>query len=240
MRKSKVHAAESVSYLNQALAKLGDIWEEIGILEDQRLERTDAVHHHIKDLLDIMIAEEEAAKTRLLTSIESSRKELRTLCSDLQLPFQEEEEAEGRTMLQLEKDTRTRLEAMRKQKAERMAELKALVVEDCELCDAMCCTPFRIDVDSVPSLEQLRLYRAYLDNLIREKDCRYDEFVRLKTQIILCMDDLEQTPETSFEKDVMCEDEDGFCLSNDNIASLKLLITQVIYVLTEASMKCMR
>lgn len=42
------------------------------------------------------------------------------------------------------------------------------------------------------------------------------------------MDDLEQHPETSFEMDVMCEDEEAFCLSNDNIDALKLLLSQVI------------
>lgn len=41
------------------------------------------------------------------------------------------------------------------------------------------------------------------------------------------MGDLEQEPETSFEMDVMCEDEEGFCLSDDNIAALKLLLGQV-------------
>lgn len=43
----------------------------------------------------------------------------------------------------------------------------------------------------------------------------------------MCMGDLEQEPETSFEMDVMCEDEEAFCLSDDNIASLKLLLSQV-------------
>lgn len=41
------------------------------------------------------------------------------------------------------------------------------------------------------------------------------------------MDDLEQSPETSFEMDVMCEDEEAFCLSNDNITALKMLLSQV-------------
>lgn len=41
------------------------------------------------------------------------------------------------------------------------------------------------------------------------------------------MDDLEQQPETSFEMDVMCEDEEAFCLSDDNIAALKMLLGQV-------------
>lgn len=45
---SEVLAAEAVSCLNRAMAALRDIWEEIGIPEEQRLERTDVVKKHIK------------------------------------------------------------------------------------------------------------------------------------------------------------------------------------------------
>lgn len=53
----------------------------------------------------------------------------------------------------------------------------------------------------------------------------------LKKQIILYMEELDHIPETSFEKDVVCEDEDSFCLSRDNITSLKLLVCQVRWFL---------
>lgn len=61
------------------------------------------------------------------------------------------------------------------------------------------------------------------------QECRHDEFVSIKKEIIVCMDDLERRPETSFEVDVMCEDEEAFCLSSDNIAALKLLLGQVTF-----------
>lgn len=41
-------AAEAVSCLNRAMAALRDIWEEIGIPEELRLERTETVKKHIK------------------------------------------------------------------------------------------------------------------------------------------------------------------------------------------------
>lgn len=41
------------------------------------------------------------------------------------------------------------------------------------------------------------------------------------------MDDLDQLPESSFEKDLVCEDEEAFCLSKDNIDSLKVLLHEV-------------
>lgn len=78
-------------------------------------------------------------------------------------------EEEGNTMLQLEKNTRTRLEVMKEHKKQRMEELKGLVGKDRELCDIMCTTPFCIDQDSIPSLKQLETYRAYLDDLTKEK-----------------------------------------------------------------------
>lgn len=56
---------------------------------------------------------------------------------------------------------------------------------------------------------------------------RHAEFTGLKRQIVLHMEELDKVPETSFEKDVVCEDEDAFCLSRENITSLKLLICQV-------------
>ncbi|XP_008287943.1 protein regulator of cytokinesis 1-like isoform X2 [Stegastes partitus] len=225
MRVSEVHAAESVAYMNRAMVRLQDIWDEIGIPEEQRVQRTNDVNKHIKGLLDLMIAEEEGLKKRLLTSIESCREELNLLCAELQLPPFEEED--GCTMLQMEKNSRTRLEVMMEHKKQRMEELKGFTVKDRELCDIMCTTPFSIDHNAVPSLKQLETYRAYLDDLTKEKERRHDEFVSIRKEIIVYMDDLEQQPETSFETDVMCEDEEEFCLSNDNIAALKLLLSQL-------------
>lgn len=237
MRRSEVHAAESVAYLNRTLVKLQNIWEEIGIPEEQRLQRTNDVHKHIKGLLDLMIAEEEELRKRLLSSIDSCRKELNSLCSELQLPLFEEEE--GCTILQLEKNNRTRLEVMKEHKKQRMEELKGLIVKDRALCDVMCSSVFCIDQDSVPSLKQLETYRAYVDELTKEKDRRHEEFVSIKKQIILCMDDLERHPETSFEVDVMCEDEEAFCLSNDNMAALKLLLSQLEESKAENERRCL-
>uniref|UniRef100_A0A3Q1F1T8 Protein regulator of cytokinesis 1a n=1 Tax=Acanthochromis polyacanthus TaxID=80966 RepID=A0A3Q1F1T8_9TELE len=236
MRVSEVHAAESVAYMNRAMVRLQNIWDEIGIPEEQRVQRTNDVNKHIKGLLDLMIAEEEDLKKRLMKSIESAREELSQLCTELQLPLFEEEE--GCTVLQMEKNSRTQLEVMREHKKQRMEEIKSLKTKDRELCDIMCTTPFSIDHNSVPSLKQLEAYRAYLDELTKEKERRHEEFVGIKKEIVVYMDDLEQQPETSFETDVMCEDEEEFCLSDDNIAALKLLLSQLQERKAENELRC--
>ncbi|NXS53279.1 PRC1 regulator, partial [Brachypteracias leptosomus] len=248
---SEVLAAEAVSCLNRAMAALRDIWEEIGIPEEQRLERTDVVKKHIKGLLDMMVAEEESLKERLLKSIALCRKELDVLCKELQLdPFEAEEES---TILQMEKNLRTRVEVMLKQKRDRKQELKTLQEQDRDLCDILCTTPFAIDANAVPSLEELDRYRRHLAALAAEKvsggpgapwgcqkrlslspnpapylqEQRREEFVSSKRQIILLMEELDHTPDTSFERDVVCEDEEAFCLSTDNIAALQDLLRQL-------------
>ncbi|XP_067235736.1 protein regulator of cytokinesis 1a isoform X1 [Chanodichthys erythropterus] len=225
MRKSEIHAAQSVSYLNNALGELKDIWEEIGIPEDQRLQRTDAVHMHIKNLLDMMIAEEEGLKKRLMSSIEACRKEVASLCDELQV--QECQEEDGLTMLQLEKDLRTQVKMMLKEKSGRQSELKSLIQQDQDLCDVLCDDLFPIHPERVPSQQQLQNYREHINARNQEKERRHAEFVEMKRQITVLMEDLEQHPDTTFEKDAVCEDEDAFCLSVENISSLKVLLRQL-------------
>ncbi|XP_025068272.1 protein regulator of cytokinesis 1 [Alligator sinensis] len=221
---SEVLAVESVACLNSALGKLRDIWEEIGIPEEQRLQRTDVVKKHVKGLLDMMIAEEEDLKERLLKSISTCRKELDTLCQELHLdPFEEEES----TILQLERELRTHMEVLLNQKRERKQELKALQDRDRDLCNLLCARPYSIDSSAVPSLEELDGFRRHLATLTTEKERRREEFMRTKRQIIKCMEELEHVPDTSFEQDVVCEDEEAFCLSTENIAALKELLQQL-------------
>ncbi|XP_063304994.1 protein regulator of cytokinesis 1 isoform X2 [Pelobates fuscus] len=237
MRKSEVIAAESVACLNSALARLRDIWEEIGIPEDQRLQRTDTVRKHVNLLLTRMIEEEESLKERLLKSIDVCRKELNGLCLELHLPpFEEEEDC---TILQLEKDLRTRVEVMLKQKKERLQELKLLKEREHDLCDLLC-MPILLNVDDhgVPSLEELDQFRRRLAELSAEKERRGKEFVSVKRQIILCMEELDHLPDTSFERDVVYEEEEAFCLSKENIASLHELLFRLEEQKTKNQVLC--
>ncbi|NXR68222.1 PRC1 regulator, partial [Rhadina sibilatrix] len=220
--RSELLAAEAVCCLHRAMATLRDIWEEIGIPEEQRLERTDTVRKHIKGLLDLMVEEEESLKERLLKSIALCRKELDTLCRELQLgSIETEEEC---TILQMEKNLRTRVEVLQKQKRDRKRELKALQEQDQGLCAKLDTALFSIDTESVPSLEDLDRYRCHVASLNALKEQRREEFVSSKRQIILLMEELDHTPDTSFERDVVSEDEEAFCLSSANIVALQDLL----------------
>uniref|UniRef100_A0A8C9VSG6 Protein regulator of cytokinesis 1b n=1 Tax=Scleropages formosus TaxID=113540 RepID=A0A8C9VSG6_SCLFO len=230
MRKSEVLAAECVACLNKALCHLKDIWEEIGIPEDQRLQRTHVVKNHIKGLLEMMITEEENLKKRLKSSIETCHKELNAVCKELQIPPFEV------SCKQQDISLCTSIHCL--QKSQRMQDLKALTLQDQDLCDVLCTDPYSIAPDVVPSLDQLDNFRHRIASLTAEKERRRAEFVSLKKHIILCMEDLDQLPETSFERDVVLKDGKAFCLSHENITSLKLLLRQLEDQKAENEVQC--
>lgn len=72
-----------------------------------------------------------------------------------------------------------------------------------------------------------RVFYRYIDSRLFIQERRYAEFVSTKRKIIACMEDLEQMPDTSFERDVVCEEEEAFCLSIENITALNVLLSQV-------------
>nr|XP_032814172.1 protein regulator of cytokinesis 1-like [Petromyzon marinus] len=226
-RKSEVLASELVASLNHAMVNLRDIWEDIGIPEEQRLERTQVVKKYMERLLNEMVSEEEALKDRLMKSVATCKMELQGLCSDLSLPaFQPDENL---TLLQLEKDTRTRMETLVREKRERLRELQSLDDAEERLCGVLCeRRPHRPPTSGpVPSIEQLALLRQAVATLVAEKTRRQELFTQTRQQIVMCMAQLERSPDSSFERDVACEDEEEFCLSKDNILSLQTLLTQL-------------
>lgn len=72
-------------------------------------------------------------------------------------------------MLQQEKNIRTQVEALKKEKTHRMQQLKLLLEQDQDLCDILCSVPYGISPDSVPSLEQLENFHQHISNQNGEK-----------------------------------------------------------------------
>lgn len=69
------------------------------------------------------------------------------------------QEENGISMLQQEKNIRTQVEALQKEKTCRMQQLKLLQEQDNDLCDILCSMPYGISPDCVPSLEELENLR---------------------------------------------------------------------------------
>uniref|UniRef100_A0A8C6TX76 Protein regulator of cytokinesis 1 n=1 Tax=Neogobius melanostomus TaxID=47308 RepID=A0A8C6TX76_9GOBI len=177
---SEMLAAEAVSCLNKALILLKDVWEQIGIPEPQRLERTRTVKKHIQGLLEMMIAEEESLRCRLEKSVESSREEAQTL-------------------LQADEELRGALEELQREKARRMETLQNLLQQEEELVTILGTPRLNIDQTRPPSAQQLDELRQHLANQ-REEQL---QFQTLREQILVLFSDLDHSPDSDLEKHLL-------------------------------------
>ncbi|KAI5096475.1 hypothetical protein C0J45_13369 [Silurus meridionalis] len=224
-RRSDAMASSLVTGINHAMARLVDIWDSIGIMEEQRIERMQTVKKYIEDLLKDMITEEESLRHRIRTSIITTQKQLETLCLELSMePYKLEEDL---TVLQIEKNLRCRLETLQKEKSDRLRELSDLLKQDEELCVTLCSTPYYIPTGSMPSRTQLQELREHIKQLSDEKESRVKVFSGLREDIRNLMDEMGHEPETSLERESVCPDTDIFLLTHENIKALKLLLSQL-------------
>ncbi|KAK2148040.1 hypothetical protein LSH36_519g02045 [Paralvinella palmiformis] len=208
-----------INKLHSALDRLRHVWDEIGLDSVQQSARTDVVFVHLDNLLDEMVAEEEGLRDRLLKNIKKYGIELLRLSKELCVPPYEP--PEGLTNIQLEKDLKKKVESWEKERRDRVALLAKLQEEEQHLCDVMCTTPLYISSGSVPKQAQLDELRDHIRGLKSEKEKRQNLFVSMKKNIVKMLEDLEQCPNTSFERDLLCEEDDSFLLTNDNMAALR-------------------
>nr|XP_046225725.1 protein regulator of cytokinesis 1-like [Oncorhynchus gorbuscha] len=224
-RRSEALAFSLVTGINHAMARLVDIWDSMGIMEEQRVERMETVKKHIEGLLNDMITEEEALRHRIRANIITFQKQLDTLCLEMSMdPYKMEE---GLTVLQIEKNLRLRVEVLTKEKGERLKELHGLQQQDKELCVELCVTPYYIPTGSMPSRTQLQELREHVQTLSEEKKSRAKVFSGLREDIRKLMEEMGHEPETSLEKESVGHDEDIFLLTHENIKALKLLLSQM-------------
>ncbi|XP_051829768.1 protein regulator of cytokinesis 1-like [Antechinus flavipes] len=232
----EVLVEDLVAYFYKVLDQLQEIWDFIGIPEDQKLQRLKVVREHVQGLLDMMIEEEKNLKERILKKIDSNREEQNILLKELKL--EPVLEGEGITILELEKNLQTQIQELKRQKEERIKEQKLLREQDQKLCEMLQVLPYNLDSDSVLSIEELNQFRNHLAALEKTKASRWEAFVSTKKQILLCMEDLDHTPETNFERDVVYKEEETFCLSLENITALKNLLLQLEMKKAETEAAC--
>uniref|UniRef100_A0A8C4RHE6 Zgc:86764 n=1 Tax=Erpetoichthys calabaricus TaxID=27687 RepID=A0A8C4RHE6_ERPCA len=185
-----------VNGINQSLARLVDIWDSIGIQEAMRVERMEAVKKY-----DYRRGK---FKSRIEKNIITYRKELDTLYHELSIDHYQV--GISLTVLQLEKDLRIRVESLMKEKNDRLKELKSLQEEDKSLCIDLCATPYYIPTGSVPTRQQLLELQEHIKNLSVERECRVKIFSDLRQQIHQLMKEIGHDPQTTLEKDAVCDD----------------------------------
>jgi len=74
---------ELVVCLENSLGGLQKIWDEIGISDEQKEERTQVVLKHLQTLLQQMVEEEQDLKKTLLRNVKTCRDDVKKLSEEL-------------------------------------------------------------------------------------------------------------------------------------------------------------
>ena len=56
---------------------------------------------------------------------------------------------------------------------------------------------------------------------------RQKEFLSTKQKVVALCNEMDYDPETSFERDLICEDDEAFQLSTENMEALKSVVQEV-------------
>jgi len=66
--------------------QLTSLWDDIGIVGEQRVARYGVVLKHVRGLMEDMVQEETVLRNRLVASIDKLVNEVSELCTELHLP----------------------------------------------------------------------------------------------------------------------------------------------------------
>ncbi|XP_063884507.1 protein regulator of cytokinesis 1-like isoform X2 [Scylla paramamosain] len=221
--------------VQDTLTQLENLWDDLGLSEDQRSDRKRIFYGHIASLLEKILVDERALKSRIVNQIEHNTIEIVKLCQELLI--EPEEAVDGLTLLDLDAVMQERLEKLQQTKAERQETLRNLQEKDEGLCELLCEEPFYIPCDLTPSLEQLKAVEEHIRAMEELKDEREATYRRLKAGLLSFLEQLEQSPEDPFTREVVCSDDEDISLDQATIQRLRSVHSDLEFQVKENTAK---
>jgi len=208
-----------VEIFRRGMNQLHDVWQDIGLSKDQCVDREVAVVNHIGMLISEMVTEEKDTRRKLTQNIENVTKDLIQISKDLCIPLYSPNG--DLTLLELEKDLLRVISGLKEEKDQRLDALRKLQEEEEILSQRICCPTHPQPAGPIPTENELKELESNIDYLRSETNKRKQIFVQSKKEIIAMLVTMDSTPNSQFAREVVCEDDDVFVLSSDNMLALK-------------------
>lgn len=203
---------------DERIERLFGLWEELGIDEQGREDRSQTVLKHVTDLMDKMVNEEIKAKKKILDSLEYHTKHALKLSKELGISFDVPDN--GLVLVQYERAVRHEAKRLTDLKEERLEEVRVLRKSDEELCARLGMDPFYISSTNVPDADKLQELKNHIASLEDTLLNRMKEVEHIRDSIIKLYETLETEPSTDFEREIICESLDRFVLSAKNVENV--------------------
>lgn len=208
------------------MQNLCTLWEEVGIDEEQELDRATQVWNYIFELLYDIEHEEDTLVKEIKERLKNYAKKISVLNAELQLP--KTEEFTG-SLIQREQTLRHLLDEMSKIKHRRLREFHELRLQGLKYSEVLGLTPFSFKPSSptgVPSEKDIQELKQQVKVLQEEKEKRQQQFYKLKKELSTILEVTEQSPDILFEKELHDDEEGKLSLSIEKLKQLQQIVTE--------------
>lgn len=216
--------ADNVAKVQAVLQHLYEIWNNVGVDEEQKVNRAHQVWGYVFDLLKEISEEETALYEDIKERIKNYEKKISELTDELQMP--KAEEISG-TLIVKEEALRQMLDELSKIKHKRLKEFQELHSQELKYCKVLGIPPICLSSNTgVPTEKDLYELQQHVKMLHEEKENRQQKFCRLKKELTTILEITELTPETPFEKEILSHNEDTLSLSTETFKLLEQIVTK--------------
>lgn len=216
--------AENFSKVQAVLHRLYNIWNNVGVDDDQKVNRADQVWGYIFNLLQDIEEEENGLYEDIKERIRNYEKKISDLLKELHLPSVEEVTG---TLIIREEILRQKLDELLKLKHKRLKEFQELHSLELKYCKMLGVPGISLSsTTGVPSEKDIHELEVHVKMLETEKVNRQQKFYRLKKELTTILEITELTPETPLEKEILTNDEDTLSLSTETFKLLEQIVTK--------------
>lgn len=191
------------------------IWNEVGVDEDQRVNRAKQVWGYIFDVLEEIAKEEKGLFEDIKERVKNYEEKITKISAELDLPSGEEIAG---TLIFREENLRQRLDELNKMKHSRLKKFHQLQSLETSYCKILGMPSHNLSsTTGVPSEKDIYELQQHVDMLKEEKEHRQKKFIMLKKELTTILEITELTPETPLETKILSNKEDSISLSNETL-----------------------
>lgn len=215
---------DNVKKIKDMLKPLYDIWNKIGVDEEQKKNRANLVWGYVTDLVKDIVSEEEVFYEDIKERIKNYEKKIAELTSELSVP---KSEGVTGTLILVEEKLRQELDRLSKLKHKRCKEFHDLHALELKYCKMLGMPPLNLSSTAgVPSESDLYELGQHVNMLKTEKEHRYKKFHSLRKELTTILETTELTPETPLEKEMLYNKDDYLSLSNETFKRLEEIVSK--------------
>ncbi|XP_045460387.1 protein regulator of cytokinesis 1-like isoform X2 [Harmonia axyridis] len=209
------------SYTEKYLLQWTKIVIELGVDDIEMEKWVDIFKTQIEERYRDLVTDVVDMKERVLEEITELLAKTQNYANELGLRENLTDINPNERYFRVKKDLMNRSERLAKIMEERQKEVMKLIKKQEDLCNILEKSPYKLSISPIPTTEELEIVQRYVESLEQEKFDREERYLILKEAIGKMAQELNHTPNTDFERDILSETRKDFIITETNMKHLQ-------------------